>query len=715
MSLVEFKDVWFKYDRVILSNINLNIEKGEFVVVCGHSGSGKTTLLRLIKESVRPSGFLGGNVLFDGKERLSAREDAERIAFIGQDAETQMLGEKVWQHIVFGLESLGSENGFIRQRAAEAATYFGIGDIFNAEISSLSGGQKQLVNLASAIMTNPDVIILDEPVSMIDPIGADRLFDMLTKINRDLGITVIMSEHRMERCLNIAGRIVVLDSGEIVFNGDKAGLNELLKKEPSYRELFPDMVRLGSELGLDIPFNAAENRSLAEGLSLTYGRLTDEAYKKDKVFSFDGLWFRYEKADVLKGAVGGFYEGEVYALLGGNGAGKSTLISVLCGAEKPYRGRIERKKDRIGYIPQNPKVMFFKDSIFEDLKTAADEEKILKMAEKCRIDNIMMNHPFDVSGGELQRAALCKVLLTDADIIFMDEPTKGMDGAFKAVFSEILKEMKADKKTIVMVSHDMEFCAENADRCGLFFGGVIITEAEKRQFFSANRFYTTNVNRAFKGIVDGAVTCEDVLCYMGRKKMEPEKTIIEKTVKDIDLKSTHKKHSAGKIVMLSCISALAVASRLVFFMLPEFKPMTAIIIAASGAFGPVFGLLSGMLTMLVSNMFFGQGLWTLFQMAAMGIVGAVGGSLVSRTKNRFVMAAFGFAAVVVIYGGIVNLSTLFMYQRDINANMIAAVYLSGLPFDIMHGAFTAAVLFVFGPGFIEKLVRIKKKYHIGSF
>ena len=719
MSFIELKNVSFKYEgEAVIKNVSLDIEKGSFNVVCGHSGSGKTTLLTLMKPSLLTNGFLAGDIYFNGKADTDRRYDAEKIAFIGQDPEREITGEKVWQHMAFALESLGYDNSFIRKRAAETAAYFGISDIFEAETGILSGGQKQLVNLASAIMTDPDAVILDEPTATLDPVGADRLFDMLEKINKDLGITVIISEHRLERCLMVADKVILLDGGRKVFDDRKEALYDFLKENMYYTKLFNDMVRLGVKIGKSIPFDGAQGRALAEESGIR-GVLEDKKDPGAEVsVEFKELWFRYDDRDIIKGATGKVYKGEVYALLGPNGAGKSTLLSVLSGVKKAYRGKVAVEKNVVtAFLPQNPKALFCKNSIFEDLRTVTDDEDFLReTAVFCGIEGLLDRHIYDISGGEMQRAALCKVLLKKPDIIFMDEPTKGMDGEFKTKFATLIDKLKKEGKTLFMVSHDTEFCAKTADRCGLFFGGRVITEGGKREFFEDNRFYTTNVNRAFKELVKGALCEEDILGILGKaeenyKKGEDndKEDIYFENAREINAKS-----KAGGVVMLAVVTAIAVAARLVFFMMPQFKPVAAVVICAGYVFGPVFGLLSGALSMFVSNLFFGHGPWTFFQMAGMGLVGLMAGAIFKGRKYRKIaISVYSFVAVIVFYGVIANISNVLMYQDSISVGMIATACAAALPFDILHASFTVALLMVFGREFTDKLKRVRKRYRIG--
>ncbi len=547
----------FKYpgqNRKAVDNINLVVEKGEFVCVCGKSGCGKTTLLRLMKAVLAPSGEKQGEILFEGKslEELSTEEQARKIGFVMQETENQIVTDKVWHELAFGLESLGRPKEEIRARVAEIASYFGITDWFYKNTDELSGGQKQILSLASVMAMQPQVLILDEPTSQLDPIAAGLFFQTLEKINRELGTTVIISEHRLEEVFPIADRVVVMDNGNIIANEAPDKIGELLNStcNDNFRCL-PTPVRVYCSVEKNheaekCPVSVREGRKWLEryvdkskiNLQAESKNNSEEKNKKDKepCIEIKDVWFRYEKdaEDVLKGLNLCVKKGEIYSVLGGNGAGKTTLLSVAAGLKKPYLGkvlingtRLEKidnlYDDIIGVVPQNPIGLFTKKSLYLDLIETAKgnleerEKEVKKVVGACGLSHVLNMHPLDLSGGEKQRAALCKVLLSNPEIIMLDEPTKGIDGRFKEVFAGILFELKKQGKTVVMVSHDVEFCAKVSDRCGMFFDGIITSEEAPDEFFSNNSFYTTAASRMARKLLPGAVLAEDIIAALGGK------------------------------------------------------------------------------------------------------------------------------------------------------------------------------------------------------
>lgn len=235
--------------------------------------------------------------------------------------------------------------------------------------------------------------------------------------------------------------------------------------------------------------------------------------KVENILKLKDIWFRYDKnsKDILKGVNLEIKRGEIYSILGGNGTGKTTLLSVICKILKSYTGKLEIN-EKVGMLPQNPQVLFVKNTVIDDLKDVSeDKENLDKIIELCELKDLLERHPLDLSGGEQERVALAKVLLFDSNIILMDEPTKGMDGLFKENFISLLKELKSKGKSIIIVSHDMEFCAEVSDRCALFFDGQIISENTSKEFFENNEFYTTVTKRITRNIVQEVVYANELI------------------------------------------------------------------------------------------------------------------------------------------------------------------------------------------------------------
>lgn len=530
METLALRDLSFTYPqrpRPALDGVTLAVEEGDFLVLCGPSGCGKTTLLRQLKTVLTPHGTRTGDILLDGRrlEDYDLRQQTQAIGFVQQSPDNQLVTDKVWHELAFGLESLGYDTPTIRRRVAEMASFFGIQGWFYKNVADLSGGQKQLLNLAAIMALGPRILILDEPTSQLDPIAASDFLGVLGKINRELGTTVILSEHRLEDALPFAARVAVLDGGRLFAEGTPQEVGRALKAQhhPMFLAM-PTPLRVWAEVDNDLepPITVREGREwltqYAAGHPLR--PLPDEPahiYPNEAAISCKELWFRYEQdvPDVLRGLSLEVCRGEILALLGGNGVGKTTLLKLLAGQEKPYRGTVATS-GRVCVLPQNPQTLFVKKTVRDDLLSLCkDETRVAYAVALCRISDLLDRHPFDLSGGEQQRAALAKLLLLDPEILLMDEPTKGLDAEFKRTFAGIVQALSARGVTVLMVSHDIEFCASYAHRCALLFDGDIVTEAAPRAFFAGNSFYTTAANRMGRVLVPDAVTADHLIAICG--------------------------------------------------------------------------------------------------------------------------------------------------------------------------------------------------------
>ena len=490
--------------RPALTGVDLTIRSGEFWVLCGPSGCGKSTLLRQLKTVLTPHGVTEGEVYFQGTplRDVPLRQQAADIGFVLQSPEHQVVTDKVWHELAFGLESLGCDTPSIRRRVAEMASFFGIQDWFHKSVDELSGGQKQLLSLASVMVMQPKVLILDEPTSQLDPIAAADFLQTLGRINRELGTTVLLTEHRLEEALPLATDAAVLDGGRLLCTGTPSEVGRQLRDRGHGMFLaMPAAMRVWASVRSDAPcpVTVREGRDFLQIWHKDHvlRPLPEEARpaRGEPVLEGRGLFFRYEPGlpDVVKGLDITVRRGEFMALLGGNGAGKTTSLHLLSGALTPQRGEVKRT-GRIGALPQNPQALFVKKTVREDLCEVFDgqridpalkEQRIAQAVSLCRLTELLDRHPYDLSGGEQQRAALAKVLLLNPEIILMDEPTKGMDGFYKQKLAGILKSLTAEGRTILMVSHDIEFCAEFGDTCALFFYGSIVTSKPAEEFFAA--------------------------------------------------------------------------------------------------------------------------------------------------------------------------------------------------------------------------------------
>lgn len=893
MEAITVKNLTFTYPKQrdpALKSICFSIKQGEFITLCGKSGCGKSTLLRHFRSTLMPHGKREGEIYFENTtlDQLNQREQTEKIGFVQQSPDNQIVTDKVWHELAFGLESLGYKTDQIRGRVAEMASFFGIQTWFHKKITELSGGQKQLLNLASVMVMQPSVLILDEPTSQLDPIAAGDFLATLKKINRELGITIILTEHRLEDALPLSDRVIVMDGGSIIIDDIPTMVGEKLKKVK--HDMFaamptPMRIYAGVDNNLQCPITVRDGRywitKLAESKSLNSDTIPKDSNLDfiKPIIEMDEVWFRYERnlPDVVKGLSAVIHEGEIFSIVGGNGTGKTTSLSIMSGILRPYRGTVKindkpmkdlKRKEHfeniIGVLPQNPKVLFVKKTVELDLyemlsgrKISKKEQqrRIIEVTELCELENLIHMHPYDLSGGEQQRAALAKVLLLYPRILLLDEPTKGLDGHFKEKLANILKKLQTEGVTVIMVSHDIEFCASHANRCAMFFDGSIISIDTPRTFFCGKSFYTTATNRMARTLLPKAIVPEDVilacggkvepkidllkkksdfftkidkkdivddecvrhkdgdksafrftpvrisisiLCFMSflltaiflwgkymdwrnylvqallvlklavgitsiipgkdldapdfsvqvpkEKRILSKRTIIAITMVLLTVPLTiyigvyflgdrkyyfislliilqtmlpfalvfeSRKPQARELVIIAVLCAIGVAGRAVFFMLPQFKPVVAVVIIAGVCFGGETGFLVGAVTAFTSNMLFGQGIWTPWQMFAFGIAGFIAGIMFRKgmlRKKRNSLCIFGAITTFLVVGLVLDTGAALMWQAEPTLTSMITYYLMGIPFNMIHAISTAFFLWFGAEPMIEKLDRIKAKY-----
>lgn len=528
MEILSCENVAFKYIEstdYAISDCTFSVKKGEKIMLCGASGSGKSTLLRLLKRELSPRGELSGNITLMGKDRseLSDRESAEKIGFVMQSPDSQTVCDKVSAELAFGLESFGVKSGEIQSRVGEMAAFFGIESLYDRDISTLSGGQKQLVALCSVMATDPDILLLDEPTAQLDPVAARELLGILDRLNKEMGVTIIIAEHDPEELFDSCDKILYLAKGKTEFFGTPALTAKHFVKN-ALEGFLSETAKVFARLCDDLPLNVRQGRAKLEKLGVTdipKQAVNDTERAEPYALQCKDLWQRYEKnsPDILKGCDLGIRKGECYGLLGSNGGGKSTLLRVICGLCKPYMGTVSLfgKKQKaykngslfremLAFLPQEPVTMFVKESVREDLLQSGDKVTVENVSQRMGMEHLLDRHPWDLSGGEIQKCAFGKILLADPKIIVLDECTKGMDSFAKKALGDILLGLKNEGRTILLVTHDLEFAAQYCDRCGLLFDGKIVAEDNAVEFFSHNRFYTTAAARLTRGFFSGAVT-----------------------------------------------------------------------------------------------------------------------------------------------------------------------------------------------------------------
>ena len=553
MELLRVEDLSFAYpteQTQALRHISFSVNEGELILLCGASGCGKTTLLKLLKEELAPEGDRTGSVYYKGKEmsEVSRRESAGEIGFVMQDPDSQIVTDKVWHELAFGLENLGLPNDVIRLRSAETAGYFGISGWFNDNTDELSGGQKQVLNLACIMAMHPSLLLLDEPTGQLDPIAAAEFIATVKKLNTELGLTVILAEHRLEEVFPAADRVIVMEAGEIVSDARPCDTPAALRDAGRGQTVLPGLpaaVRLFEALGGEgkAPLSVKEGRDWLRARCKNDVRSLPETpcvNDGETAAELKNVYFRYEKnaPDVLKNLSLRAKAGEIFAVLGGNGSGKTTMLDCLAGLQKPYSGavtvcgkRLKEYKNNalyrgvLSYLPQDPKTVFVQDTLQEDLLALCRalglpedeaEQTVTELTERFGLTGLLQRHPYDLSGGEQQKAALVKMLLSGPKILLMDEPTKGMDAQAKLTLGDTLRNLRDEGKTVIVVTHDIEFAAVYADRCAMLFDGEVFAQGTPRDFFSDNNYYTTAANRIARGFYDNAVTVEDITALAER-------------------------------------------------------------------------------------------------------------------------------------------------------------------------------------------------------
>lgn len=610
MALIEFDNFSFSYlnsdgtesQSKSLENIDLKIDYGDFVLLCGPSGCGKTTLLTNLKKELMPAGRRSGEIKFNGTriQDLDDISSACDIGYLFQNPDSQIVTDTVIQEIAFPLENIGIPSEEIRNRISEIVAFFGMNDILHKNVNELSGGQKQLVNLCSLLVLRPKVLLLDEPMSQLDPIASYEFLSIVRRLNEEFSITVIMSEHKADSIFPFIDKAVFLKNGRIEFVDNAHKIcreviddeifenylpavtkiyNSLSAKYPSLSKLntplsiregrrclstiHDDLIKISSSdddcdnLGfsnlhhINKKYHSNEKSSILDRLSLNKNR--------NSLIQMRGIYFAYEKGHlILKNVDFDIGRGEFVSLIGGNGVGKSTFLQILVGILKPIKGKAKYKKGiNLAYVHQNPMIHFSKDNVKEEFLESIMEsgllngndinfsretyDNLLKMSNEEFIESDVLNslefdsinfrfkdlieffdicdlidkHPYDCSGGEQQKIVIVKALLQNAEVLILDEPTKGLDPISSKTLSNILNSLVDNGLTVLMTSHDLDFVANNCRRCLMLFDKDIQIDDDPKVIFAENNFYTTFTNRMVKEYIPDVVTLDDVKSKWG--------------------------------------------------------------------------------------------------------------------------------------------------------------------------------------------------------
>ena len=605
MALIEFNNFSFAYMNSdgsesqvkSLDKINLEIDYGDFVLLCGPSGCGKTTLLTNLKKELMPAGRRSGEIKFNGTRVIDMDEisSACDIGYLFQNPDSQIVTDTVIQEIAFPLENIGLPTEEIRNRISEIVAFFGINDILHKNVNELSGGQKQLVNLCSLLVLRPKVLLLDEPMSQLDPIASYEFLSIVRRLNEEFSITVILSEHKADSIFPFIDKAVFLKEGKIEFVDNAHNIcSEVIDDEifenylPAVTKIYNSLsVKYPSLIKLNTPLSIREGRRCLNIIhddlikindsnansdnldSINLHHINKKYHSQEKsgildkislggnknaLINMNGIYFAYEKGNlILKNVDFELEKGDFVSLIGGNGVGKSTFFQLLVGILKPIKGKVKYKKGiKLAYVHQNPMIHFSKDNVKEEFLESILESKLLnnsdvifnketydnllKMSNEEFIESDVLNglefdsiefkfkelieffdicdlidkHPYDCSGGEQQKIVIVKALLQNADVLVLDEPTKGLDPISSKNLANILNSLCDNGITIIMTSHDLDFVANNCKRCLMLFDKDIQIDDDPKVIFAENNFYTTFVNRMVKDYVPEIVTLDDL-------------------------------------------------------------------------------------------------------------------------------------------------------------------------------------------------------------
>lgn len=508
MSIFEIKNLKYSYPNSSKADLQIDefkIDEGEFVLVLGDSGSGKSTFGRVFSGIVPK--FFGGSF-------QSEQLEGAPSAMVFQDPERQLVMDKVEREIAFPMENMSVKSGEMKRNVAEILSCLDLVSIMDQKTVNLSGGQKQKVAIGSAIATGKRFLVLDEITSQLDPKSASQVISILKNLNRDYGYTILLIEQRIESAFNEADRIVFMKEGGIVFDGDR---EDFCMSPFSNQGFLPENVEFFSKLGIQKVFDIRSGRRI-----LTSGELDIRVEKKGEkpelgklVLKVDKLSFSYDnKAFAVRKANLELRRGEGLCIVGPNGSGKSTLVKLISGIMK---GSGSIKLDgQIAYLSQEPSDYLFNDTVEQELlfsqmqKGVHDLLKLEKTLKDLDIYELKDKNPRDLSGGQKQRVAIATLLVNDPDIVIMDEPTRGLDPILKSRLGDIINRLKEQGKSIILISHDMEFASRYMDNISLMFSGTLMKTESKEEFFTKSLFYSTAMSRLFTGIVDGVYSLENI-------------------------------------------------------------------------------------------------------------------------------------------------------------------------------------------------------------
>jgi len=751
MGILELNGVNAFYDEnVILKDINLSINQGEMVAILGPSGSGKSTLLETIMGKRAPFRKVSGRIVFDGVDvsKILPETMSQGIGYIGQDSEAFVVTDRVYHEIAFGLENVGQSPEIIGRKVAEISAYFGISDILNEPTNKLSSGKLRVVLLASVLAMEPKILLFDEPVANLDPIATREFFELIKRINLELGITCIFTEHDLNDIYSFTNRVILLDKGEIFYDGNPRNISL------EHEDYLTDSTLIYKALSGSgkVPYTANEGKIFLEEFSRGKNiyQLEKPKYQFDTpLVEVKNLYFSYGKKEIISDANFTLYKGEIKGLLGGNGVGKTSFLEVLQGIKKT---KSKIKKENSYYVPCDTSVCYLEDTVRECL---GENERQLDIIKRFDIEDILDRNPNDLSGGEKKLVAFVMAYQNNPKVYLLDEITNGIDKRRRKILGEVLREEAARGKAIILSGHDLDFVARFCHTATMLDNKCFFESDNVHEFFINNIFYTTQVNRICSKVSKEPIIVEDVPKIFEGNEVYKPKTNEYKTLNPISetkqkglkiLKYTtplimaitiilgitvlenkkyifialllvleafipflltfeEKKYSTRHLVVISGLASFAVASRIVFYAFPECKPVLAIVMLSGICLGATDGFIVGALSMLLSNIFFGQGPWTPWQMVAMGLCGALAAVILKNAKS-YLVGIVGIIFAVVLYGGIVNLASISLEGLAYEKEIIIAYISNAFLLDLLHGIFTFLIIILLYKPFITKVNRV---------
>jgi len=545
--VIQFDHLTYTYPAApgpALREVTLRIAEADFVLVTGSSGAGKSTLLRCLNGLVPhfTGGRVEGRVTVAGHDPLAEGPQAlsRIVGFVFQDPEAQFVVDRVEDEIAFALENAALPPTEMRRRVEEVLDLLGLGPLRDRQLDTLSGGEKQRVAIAAALALRPRVLVLDEPTSQLDPQSAEEVLQALVSLNRDLGLTVVLAEHRLERILRHVDRMIYLPLPSAEDGNGQTALSGPPRDVLRQVELAPPLVTLGKIWGWEpLPLTVEEGRGFArKSVSGAQSRSArskqrPESPAREPTLQVERLSFSYDDTPALKDVSLTVRAGELVALMGRNGSGKTTLLKCITGLLKPQRGEIALSGaslvgrdtaeicQQVGYLPQQPDDLLFADTVAEEMDVTlrnhglSDRPPIApdELLARLGLSDLAASYPRDLSAGQRQRVALGAVTVTRPRLLLLDEPTRGMDYRAKQELVGLLREWQAEGAGVLLVTHDVELAAMAADRVVTLSQGEVTADGAPDDVLPSSPLFSSQVAQLFPG--SGWLTLEDVLAGVG--------------------------------------------------------------------------------------------------------------------------------------------------------------------------------------------------------